>query len=102
MIPVSPNSLYAYLYVIAFGLRGMKIEENAQRILESLAAIREDFSQFGDDFRTLGKHIQNAWSKHQDADGKMARLETRLQAIRQSTMEGADALPGGEEGSSTT
>ncbi len=33
VVPVSPNTLYAHLSVIAMGLRGMQIEENARRLM---------------------------------------------------------------------
>src|SRR4030095_5853484 len=37
IVAVSPNTLYAHLCVIAMGLRGMQIEENARRIANGLA-----------------------------------------------------------------
>ncbi|MDD5130298.1 MAG: DNA recombination protein RmuC, partial [Candidatus Omnitrophica bacterium] len=39
VIPVSPNTFYAYLQVICLGLRGLKVEENAKVILKSLGAL---------------------------------------------------------------
>ncbi|MGH7929304.1 MAG: DNA recombination protein RmuC, partial [Candidatus Binatia bacterium] len=36
VMPVSPNSLYAYLQTVLMGLRGMKIEQQAREILEHL------------------------------------------------------------------
>src|SRR5262249_15246352 len=41
IIAVSPNTLYAHLSVIAMGLRGMQIEENARRIAAGLAGIQK-------------------------------------------------------------
>ena len=38
IMAVSPNTLYAHLSVIAMGLRGMQIEENAKRLSANLAA----------------------------------------------------------------
>src|SRR6202165_5514315 len=41
VIAVSPNTLYAHLCVIAMGLRGMQIEENATRIFASLSGMHK-------------------------------------------------------------
>src|SRR3989304_804311 len=42
VIPVSPNSFFAYLQVIVFGLRGLKIEKDAHRILDSLSGLNKE------------------------------------------------------------
>src|SRR5208337_4819806 len=41
IVPVSPNTLYAHLSVIAMGLRGMQIEENAKRLSANLDGMRK-------------------------------------------------------------
>ena len=60
IVPVSPNTLYAHLSVIAMGLRGMQIEENAKRLGANLAGLRKQLDTFGDHFDKIGTHLKNA------------------------------------------
>src|SRR5438128_2149857 len=53
VIPVSPNSFYAYVQTILLGLRGMKVEERAQEILGELSLLRGDFAKIQENFRVL-------------------------------------------------
>ena len=46
VIPVSPNSLYAYLQAIVLGLKGMKVEERAKEIIQYLSRLGGDFRKF--------------------------------------------------------
>ncbi len=58
VMAVSPNTLYAHLCVIAMGLRGMQMEENAKRLLESLSGMEKQMEKFADKFATLGTHLK--------------------------------------------
>jgi len=78
VIPVSPNSFYAYLQVIALGLKGMTLEKNARQILENLKRIEGDLGRFREDFEVLGKHLRDAEAKYADADKNLARIENKL------------------------
>ena len=60
VIAVSPNTLYAHLCVIAMGLRGMQIEENATRIFASLSGMHKQMETFTEVFEKLGTHIKNS------------------------------------------
>ena len=51
VIPVSPNSFYAYLQVIVLGLKGLEIEKDAQKILVLLAGLKKDLGVFKRIFR---------------------------------------------------
>jgi DNA recombination protein RmuC len=88
VIPVSPNSFYAYLQTILLGLKGLHIEEQAQEILKSLARLSGDFDRFKSDFELVGKHLTNVKSKYDDADKKLEKFGDRLQSLS-----GADAKP---------
>jgi DNA recombination protein RmuC len=78
VMPVSPNSFYAYLLTLAQGFRGMRIEEKAQEILGYLSRLRQDLGRFADDFRTVGRHLGNAQTKFDDAEKRLTRFEEKL------------------------
>jgi len=81
VIPVSPNSFYAYLQTILLGLKGLHIEEQAQEILKNLARLSGDFEKFRLDFELVGKHLTNVKTKYDDADKKLERFGDRLHAL---------------------
>jgi DNA recombination protein RmuC len=83
VIPVSPNSFYAYLQTILLGLRGMKVEERAQEILNTLARLRGDFDRLQENFRVLGKHLVNASSSYTDTEKTLTKFEAKLGQIEQ-------------------
>jgi DNA recombination protein RmuC len=78
VVPVSPNSFYAYLQAIVLGLRGMKIEERAREIFQSLARLQGDFARFREDFGVLGRHLGHAQSSFQNAERRLDQLGQKL------------------------
>jgi DNA recombination protein RmuC len=93
VIPVSPNSFYAYLQVIALGLRGLAIEKRAQEILGDLQQLQGDTGRLREVFDVLGTHLENAAKKYDDTDTRLARFEGVLDGIvRKSIVEGADRV----------
>jgi DNA recombination protein RmuC len=78
VIPVSPNTFYAYLQVICLGLKGLKIEENAKNILKNLSALTVEINKFREDFDILGKHLCGASTKYEDSQKKLDRFSERL------------------------
>ena len=79
VIPVSPNSFYAYLQVIILGLKGLHIESTAGEILGHLGRLQGDLTDFQEDYETLGGHIRHAANKYDEASRKLARFEDKLQ-----------------------
>src|SRR5205085_5257681 len=80
VIPVSPNSFYAYLQAIVLGLRGMKIEDRAKEIIQYLGRLQGDFSKFRDAFSVLGKHVGYAQASYQSADRRLEQFGQKLLA----------------------
>jgi len=81
VIAVSPNTLYAHLCVIAMGLRGMQMEENAKRLLESLSGMEKQMEKFADKFRTLGTHLKNAQQSYSESDKLFERAQNTLETM---------------------
>jgi DNA recombination protein RmuC len=85
VIPVSPNSFYAYLQAIVLGLKGMKIDDRAREVLQYLARLQGDFARFREEFDLVGKHLGHAHSSYQASDKRLEQFGQKLVS--------ADAVP---------
>jgi DNA recombination protein RmuC len=81
VIPVSPNSFYGYLQTILLGLRGMRVEEQAQEILQNIARLEGDFSRIMDDFQKMGTHLKNLSSSYDSTEKRLGKFEDKLDSL---------------------
>jgi len=81
VIPVSPNSFYAYLQVIVEGLKGFHIEKRVGEVIQLLSRLQGDFTRFKEDFNTAGRHLINAKNKFDEAERKLLQLEDKLISV---------------------
>ena len=100
VVPVSPNSFYAHLRVIALGFKGLQIEKSAKEILQSMDRLGSELNKFTDTFGTLGTQLSNAKSNYDKADKQLSTMTEKFKTI-QSIPEGGsakqlDAFKGGE------
>src|SRR4051812_32568401 len=79
VFPVSPTTLTAQLQVIALGLKGLQIEQNAQEVMAYCAELQKDFGRFKEDFEIVGKHLGNAGARYADAEKRLDRFEIKLE-----------------------
>ncbi len=82
VVPVSPNSFYAHLRVIALGLKGLQIERSAKEIIQNLTRLNAELQKFADVFDTLGTHLNNAKNKFDEADKKLSAFTERLKSVQ--------------------
>lgn len=84
VIFASPNTFYAYLQAILYGLRGMKFQRNIQRILSELTRLQLDVKRFQEDFDLIGSHLANAGKKYNDAKIKLGALNEKISTATQT------------------
>jgi len=93
VIPVSPNSFYAYLQVIVQGLKGLHFEKAAGEILTYVKRLQSDFDDFQQDYEVVGGHIHHAANRYDEASRKLARFGDKLQRASETPVE---KLPEGD------
>ena len=94
VVPVSPNSFYAYLSTIVTGLKGMQVEARAREILAELGRLQTEFGKFGEAFRLVGRHLQSASGKYEEAEKLAGKVGDRLLSV--TGQEAPPELPAAE------
>jgi DNA recombination protein RmuC len=87
VVPVSPNTMYAYVQVLAVGFRGMRIQEEARRVQEILAELGTRFGRFQDHFTMIGKHLDNAKGQFDRALRDVERFGSTLEGMKIGRLE---------------
>jgi DNA recombination protein RmuC len=86
VVPVSPNTLYAYLAVILMGLRGLQVEQNARLLLNRLSGLQGDLQSFTEVHGRMGTHLKNAGQSYADTLPKLEKLERSLSTLAQGLL----------------
>lgn len=81
VVPMSPLTMYGYLQTVLFGLKCLRIEENAERILDHCGRLRQDMERFACEYDTLGKHLGNAFTKYGDSSRRLDRLRSQIDRV---------------------
>jgi len=97
IIPVSPNSFYAYMRTLLLGLQGMQIEKRAKEIMGNLDRLEREYERFSREFDTLGSHLTNAAKKYEEADKRLGKVEDQLARTRIKEGSEEEQLSSGEE-----
>jgi DNA recombination protein RmuC len=90
VFPVSPTTFTAQLQVIALGLKGLQIEQNAQEVMAYCAELQKDFARFKEDFEIVGKHLGNAGARYADAEKRLDRFDAKLERAADQRAEVGD------------
>jgi len=78
VIPVSPNTLYAYLSVIRMGIRGYRLGESAREILRHLTHLQADVEESTGKLSTAVKQARYSLGNLDEAEDALRKVERRL------------------------
>jgi len=81
VIPVSPNSFFAYLQVVIYGLRGMQIEENARYIQGHLSSLKRSIEEIQDLYQKLGSSFTTTQNKYAEIDKKLGKFSSQIESL---------------------
>ena len=84
VIPVSPHTFYCYLQVIIRGLKGMRIEEDAKKILDGLGGISTELQKFQEDYAKLGTHIKNSYNSFDGGAKSLDKIKIKYSSLEHS------------------
>ncbi len=81
VFPVSPNTFSLYLSTLQLGLRGLRIEEGARRIVATLATLQGDFRATREGFDLMAKHFLNAARNMDDVRRRLESFDWKLSQV---------------------
>jgi len=88
IMPVSPNTFYAFLQIIMLGVRNIEIARDAKKLQESLSKVEKDFGLFYKKFEFIGRNLEKVSEAYRTGDGHVKRFKRTLD----STLKLDDAL----------
>ena len=93
VVPVSPQSFFAYLQVIVMGLRGMSIETRAKEIMAQMGDVTIKLERFGQAFDLVGKHLGNAQRQFDEASRRLEQTSRSVQELDQDAAASSESAP---------
>lgn len=78
VMPVSPNTFYAFLQIVMLGIRNIEIARDAKKLQESLSKVERDFNFFYNKFEIIGRNLEKATDAYKTGDGHIKRFKRTL------------------------
>ncbi len=91
VVPVSPNTLNAYLAVVKLGLRGYQLQESTREILASLTHVQADLEQLRSELGKAVRQARHSLTNLTEAEAALARVELRFERMDSAGQIGAEA-----------
>ncbi|HEV8375582.1 MAG TPA: DNA recombination protein RmuC [Candidatus Polarisedimenticolia bacterium] len=87
VFPVSPNTFSLYLSTLQIGLRGMRIEEGARRIVATLSTLQGDLGGLREAFELMAKHLVHAARNLDEVRRRLEGFEWKIAQVESPVAE---------------
>ena len=99
VIPVSPNTFFAFLQVVILGIRNVEIAKEAKKLQEMLSKVERDYGYFYKNFEDIGKALEKATKSYDSGKTQVERFKKNLDSalryeISHEEKDQPEALPG--------
>lgn len=81
VIPVSPNSFYAYLGAMMHALRGERMEKNVFEMVSQIRHLAVELGKFRDDFEKIGYHLNNLRASYETSEKRLNRYQDSIEKM---------------------
>lgn len=83
VIPVSPNTFYAFLQVVVIAMRNVEVIKAAETLRRGLTDLQKSFDSFYEKYEEVGRGIVRAADAYRVGDGHLDRYKRRLDSTLQ-------------------
>ena len=78
VMPVSPNTFYAFLQIVMMGIRNLDIIKSAKKLQEALIKIERNFTRFYAKYEEIGSSLDKAQSAFKVGDTHIKRFKDNV------------------------
>jgi len=78
VVPVSPNTFYAFLQIVLMGVRNLDIIKSARKLREALIKIERNFRHFYAKYEDVGASLDRARSAYATGDAHIKRFKDNI------------------------
>lgn len=79
VIPVSPNTFYAFLQIVMMGVRNIDIIKSAKKLQEALIKIERNFNRFYAKYEEIGTCLDRAQGAYKVGDDHIKRFKDNIE-----------------------
>ncbi|MBL7156842.1 MAG: DNA recombination protein RmuC [Candidatus Omnitrophica bacterium] len=80
VVPVSPNTFYAFLQIIILGIRNIDIIKSAKKLREALIKIERNFKRFYSKYEEIGACLDKARNAYKVGDTHISRFKDNIES----------------------